>query len=107
MALIDDLLEGGNVVAGLAIGVTALVVWPLMRPLALPLAKTAIKGVIVTYREAKRLSDDTMRGVGNLVKEALEEVGPDPAQEVAKEVGTDLAKEAVAEVGADLAKEAI
>ena len=32
MALIDDVLGGGNVVAGLAIGAAGLVAWPLMRP---------------------------------------------------------------------------
>ena len=42
MALVDDVLEGGNVVTGLAIGAAALIVWPLIRPLVRPLAKTAI-----------------------------------------------------------------
>ena len=59
MALVDDLLEGGNVVTGLAIGAAALIVWPLIGPLVRPLAKTAIKGGISAYREATRLYDGT------------------------------------------------
>ena len=95
MALVDDVLEGGNVVTGLAIGAAALIVWPLMRPLVRPLAKTAIKGGILAYREATRLYDGTMRGIGDLAREAMEEVGPDLAKEAVEEVGADLAKEVV------------
>ena len=91
MALVDDVLDGGNVITGLAIGAAALIVWPLVRPLA----KTAIKGGIVAYREATRLYDDTVREIGDLAKEAIEEVGPDLAKEAAVEIGAELAKEAL------------
>jgi hypothetical protein len=95
MALVDDVLDGGNVLTGLAIGAAALIVWPLMRPLVRPLAKTAIKGGIVAYREATRLYGDTVREIGDLAKEAIEEVGPDLAKEAAVEIGAELAKEAL------------
>ena len=95
MALVDDVLEGGDVVTGLAIGAAALIMWPLMRPLVRPLAKTAIKGGILAYREATWLYDGTVRGIGDLAREAIEEVGPDLAKEVLEEVGANLAKEAI------------
>jgi hypothetical protein len=44
MALLDDILSGGNWVTGLAIGVGAVIVLPLAAPILRPLAKTAIKG---------------------------------------------------------------
>jgi hypothetical protein len=107
MALVDDVVEGANIFTGLAIGAAALIVWPLVRPLVRPLAKTAIKGGILAYREATRLYDGTVRGIGDLAKEAMEEVGPELAQEAAEKIGADLAEEAVEEIGAEVVKEAI
>ena len=40
MALFDDIVSGGNLVTGLAIGAGALIIWPLVRPIARPIAKT-------------------------------------------------------------------
>ena len=68
MALVDDLLKSRNVAAGLAVGATALIAWPLVLPLSRPLAKIAIKGGIVAYREAKRLYDDLAAGIQDLAK---------------------------------------
>jgi hypothetical protein len=95
MALFDHVLESGNVVTGLAIGTVALIGWPLVSLFLRPLAKAAVKGSIVGYREATRLYDSTVRGVGDLAREAIEELGSDLAKEAVVEVGTDLAKEAV------------
>ena len=50
MALFDDVLGGGNWVTGLAIGVGAVVVLPLVAPILRPVAKTAIKGGILAYQ---------------------------------------------------------
>jgi len=36
MALLDDVLKGGNLMTGLAIGVGALIAWPLIGPVARP-----------------------------------------------------------------------
>jgi hypothetical protein len=107
MAFFDDALEGGNVVIGLVIGAVALIVWPVASPTLRPLAKAAIKGGILAYREATRLCDGTVRGFGDLVKEAIEELGGDLTKETVKEAGAGLAKEAVEEVATDLVKEAI
>ena len=107
MALADDVLGGGNIFSGLAIGAAALMVWPLTRPLVRSLAKTAIKGGILAYREATRLYDGTVRGINDLTKEAIEEIGANLTKEAIEEVGTDLAGEAVEDIGADLVKEAL
>jgi hypothetical protein len=107
MALFDDVLEGGNVVTGLAIGTAALIAWPLVSPILRPLAKTAVKGGILGYREAARLCDSTVRGSGDLAREAIVELGGDATKKAAEEVGTNLAKEVVEEVAVDLAKEAV
>jgi len=48
----EDIVVGGNLMTGLAIGVGALVVLPLAAPLLRPVAKTAIKGGILAYRGA-------------------------------------------------------
>jgi len=50
MALFDNVLGGGNWVTGLAIGVGAAVVLPLVAPILRPVAKTAIKGGILAYQ---------------------------------------------------------
>ena len=108
MALLDDVLKGGNVVTGLGIGAVALIAWPLASPILRPLAKAAVKAGILGYREATKLYDGTMRGIGDLAREAIEELGGgDLAKETAEEAGTALAKEAVEEVGADLVKEVL
>ena len=54
----------------------------------------------MVYREATRLYDGTVRGIGDLAKEAIEEIGPDLAQEAIEEAG----EKAVEEVAADLVK---
>jgi len=44
MALFDDILNGGNLGTGLLVGVGALIAWPLISPIARPVAKSVIKG---------------------------------------------------------------
>jgi hypothetical protein len=95
MALVDDLRKGGDITSGLVMGAASLIAWPLIRPLLRPVAKTAIKSGILIYREAAALYEGTAREIGDLAKEAMDELGPE------------LAKEAVIEAGADLALEAL
>jgi hypothetical protein len=38
MALLDDLLNGGNLVTGAAVGAVALIAWPVIGPMARPIA---------------------------------------------------------------------
>jgi hypothetical protein len=58
MALVDDVLNAGNIVTGLLIGVGALIVGPLIRTALKPIAKAAIEGGLIAYREAGRLYND-------------------------------------------------
>ena len=44
MALFDDILSGGNLVTGVALGVGAAIILPLAGPILRPLAKNVIKG---------------------------------------------------------------
>ena len=80
MALLDDIVIGdivigGNVVTGLAIGVGALIAWPLIGPIARPLTKSVIKGVLFAYRQAEQLYAGAVEGIGDMVAEAQQEVG--------------------------------
>ena len=107
MALIDDLLKGSNVVTGLVMAAAAVIALPFFGPLIRPVAKTAIKGGIMAYREATKLYEGTAREIGDLAREAMEELGPELAKEAVTEVATDVAKEAVTEVGPELVEEAL
>jgi hypothetical protein len=95
MALLDDLLKGGNVTTGLVIGAAPLIAWPLMGPLLRPIAKTAIKSGILIYGEAAKLYEGTAREIGSLAKEVVEELGPELTNEALIEAGADLAEEAL------------
>ena len=95
MALLDDLAGGGNVVSSLAIVTTALIIWPLVNPLVSPLARTAIRGGILAYHEATKLYEATAGGIGDLIKEAAQELGPGIGGGAAEEVGAEVAEEAI------------
>jgi hypothetical protein len=71
MALVDDILSGGNWVTGLAIGIGAVVVLPLAAPILRPLAKAAIKGGILAYQGVAGVIED----IGDVVAEAAAETG--------------------------------
>ena len=58
-------------------------------------AKTAIKGGILIYHEAAKMYEATAREIGDLAREAIDELGPEVAKEAAIEVGADLAEEAL------------
>jgi len=80
MALLDDvvigdLVIGGNVVTGVAIGVGALIAWPLISPIARPLAKGVIKGGLIAYRQAEQLYAGAVEGIGDIIAEAQQESG--------------------------------
>jgi hypothetical protein len=74
MALFDDVLNGGNLVTGLVVGAGALIVWPLIGPALRPIAKTAIKGGLIAYREAERIYNDATQAITEIAQEAQQEV---------------------------------
>jgi len=70
MALFDDILNDGNLGTGLLVGVGALIAWPLISPIARPLAKSLIKGGLMAYRQAEKLYAGAIEGVGDIIAEA-------------------------------------
>jgi hypothetical protein len=78
MALLDDFLNGGNLVTGIAVGAGALMVWPLIRVVARPLAKSPIKGGLIAYRGAEQLYTGAVEGVSGMAWEAQREIGATP-----------------------------
>ena len=62
MALLDDVLNGGNLMTGIAVGVGALIAWPLITPIARPLAKSVVKGGLIAYRQAEQLFAGALKG---------------------------------------------
>jgi hypothetical protein len=70
MALFDDILNGGNLVTGLAIGAGALIAWPLIAPVARPIAKSFIKGGLIAYQQAEQLYAGAVEGIGDIMAEA-------------------------------------
>jgi len=75
MALLDDVLNGGNLMTGIAVGVGALIAWPLISPIARPLAKSVIKGGVMAYREAEQLFAGAVEGISDMFAEAQQEIG--------------------------------
>ena len=74
MALLDDVLKSGNLVTGLAIGVGTLIAWPLISPIARPLAKSVIKGGLMAYRQTEEFFAGAIEGIGDVVAEAQQEL---------------------------------
>ena len=74
MALFDDIVNGGNVVTGVLVGVGALVAWPLISPIARPAAKSLIKAGVMAYQQAEQLYAGAVEGIGDIVAEAREEI---------------------------------
>jgi hypothetical protein len=74
MALLDDMMKG-DLATGLTIGAGVLIVWPMIRPLARPIAKTLIKGGLIAYREAEQLYTGAVEGVSEVAQEAQQEIG--------------------------------
>jgi hypothetical protein len=79
MALLDDMLNGGNLVTGVAVGAGALIAWPLIRLVARPLAKNLIKGGLLAYRGAEQLYTGAVEGVSELAREAQQEIRATPS----------------------------
>ena len=65
MALFDDILNSGNLVSGVLVGVGALVAWPLISPIARPAAKSLIKAGLIAYQQAEQLYAGAVEGIGD------------------------------------------
>ena len=77
MALFDDVLKG-SLITGLAIGIGAVVLAPVVIPAAAqivkPLAKAAIKGGIVLYEKGRETIAEMGEVVEDLIAEAKAEM---------------------------------
>lgn len=78
MAAIEDLFKG-NIATGLAVGIGALVLGPVIAPLVTavlrPAAKAAIKGGIYAYDRACEALGQVNELTGDIVAEARSELG--------------------------------
>ena len=74
MALFDDLFKGGNIVAGLAIGVGAAVLAPVLIPALRPLAKSVIKAGLVAYDQGRVALAELNEHTGDILAEARAEL---------------------------------
>ena len=78
MAFFEDIFKGGNIVAGLAIGVGAAVLAPVVIPALRPLAKSVIKAGLIAYDQGRVALAELNEHTGDIMTEAraeLSEVG--------------------------------
>jgi hypothetical protein len=88
MALLDDIVNSGNLATGLVVGAGMLIAWPLIAPIARPLAKTLIKTGMMAYRQAEQIYAGAVEGMGDIIAEAQQEVGAPPAKNRVKGSGS-------------------
>ncbi|MFI5293943.1 MAG: DUF5132 domain-containing protein [Thermodesulfovibrionales bacterium] len=78
MGLLDDVFKGGNVITGLAIGIGAAVLGPVVLPIlagaAKPLAKAAIKGGLALCAKGKESAAEFGEVFEDIVAEAKAEL---------------------------------
>jgi hypothetical protein len=89
MAFFEDMFKGGNVVTGLAVGVGAAVLTPLLAPAVTsvlrPAAKAVIKGGIVVYDRARESMAKVSEATSDMVAEARSDAQRDGGTVVASE----------------------
>jgi len=91
MALLDDILNSGNLATGLVVGAGILIAWPLISPIARPLTKSLIKTGMMAYRQAEQIYAGAVEGIGDIIAEAQQEVGAPPAKNLANGSGSQTA----------------
>jgi len=91
MALFDDIVNGGNLTTGLVIGAGMLIAWPLISPVARPLAKSLIKVGMIAYQQTEHIYAGAVEGIGDIIAEAQQEVGAPPAKNLANGSGSQTA----------------
>jgi hypothetical protein len=78
MAILEDMLKGGNIVTGLAIGVGAAVVGPILIPvfgsILRPVTKAVVKAGMVAYDAAREGAERLNEASGDVVAEARSEL---------------------------------
>jgi hypothetical protein len=74
MAFVEDLFKGGNIVAGLAIGIGAAVLAPAILPALRPIAKTIIKAGLIGYDQGRLTLAELGERTGDIMAEAQSEL---------------------------------
>lgn len=74
MAIFEDVLRGGNIVTGLAIGVGFALLAPVVKPFVRPLAKTAIKAGLAAYDQGRVAVAELTEHAGDIVAEVRSEM---------------------------------
>jgi hypothetical protein len=74
MALFEDIFKGGNIVAGLAIGIGAAVLAPVVIPALRPIAKSIIKAGLIAYDQGRVALAELNEHTGDMVAEARAEM---------------------------------
>src|SRR4051812_36421819 len=72
--MFEDLLKGGNILTGLAIGVGALILAPVVVPVLRPLAKSVIKAGMMAYDEAMVALAELNEQAGDIFAEVRSEM---------------------------------
>ena len=83
MAFLEDMFKGGNIVAGLAIEVGAVVLAPVVIPALRPMAKSVIKAGLIAYDQGRVALAELSEHTGDIMAEAraeLAEVGKGTGQ---------------------------
>jgi flagellar biosynthesis/type III secretory pathway M-ring protein FliF/YscJ len=79
MAIFDDMLKGGNIVTGLAIGVGFALLAPVVKPIVRPLAKTAVKAGLAAYDQGRVALAELGEQAGDMVAEVRSEMDEEAA----------------------------
>lgn len=74
MAIFEDIFKGGNIVAGLAIGIGAAVLAPVLIPALRPLAKSVIKAGLIAYEQGRVALAELNEHTGDIMAEARSEL---------------------------------
>jgi hypothetical protein len=74
MAFFEDIFKGGNILAGLAIGVGAAIVAPAVIPALRPIAKSIIKAGLMAYDQGRVAFAELSEHTGDIVAEVRSEL---------------------------------
>ena len=74
MAIFEDIFKGGNIVAGLAIGIGAAVLAPVLIPALRPLAKSVIKAGLIAYEQGRVAQAELNEHTGDIIADARSEL---------------------------------
>jgi hypothetical protein len=80
MAIFEDLIKGGNIVTGLAMGVGFALLAPVVKPFVRPLAKSAIKAGVAAYEQGRVAIAELSEQAGDMVAEARSEIEEEAAK---------------------------